>query len=82
MRIMENNENNFSNISQCVSSPPQHEPNYFVAVFWKIVACLTDGIMRIYQYLIRIHFSVCLDLDFWLELNLKMNFTNEDMHLW
>ena len=37
---------------------------YFVAIFSKIVACVTAGIMRIYQYSIRIHFSVCLDLYF------------------
>ena len=35
------------------------EPIYFVAIFSKIVACVTAGIMRFYQYSIRIHFSVC-----------------------
>ena len=37
---------------------------YFVAIFSKIVAYVTAGIMRIYQYSIRIHFIICLDLDF------------------
>ena len=57
-------------------------PFYFVAIFSKIVACVTSGIMRIYQDSIRIHFSVCLDLYFWLELNLMISFRNEDVHLW
>ena len=38
--------------------------NSFLAIFSKIVACVTTGIMRIYQYTMRIHFSLCLDLDF------------------
>ena len=57
-------------------------PFYFVAISSKIVAFVTARIMRIYQYSIWIHFSVCLDLYFWLELNLVMSFRNEDVHLW
>ena len=56
-------------------------PLYFVSNFTKIVACKTAEIMKIYQYSIRIHFSVYLNLFFWLELNLIMSFRNEDMHL-
>ena len=36
-------------------------PYNFVAIFPKIVACVTAEIMRIYQFSIRIQFSVCLD---------------------
>ena len=40
------------------------EPIFSLAIFSKIVSCVTAGIMRIYQYSIRIHFGVCLDLYF------------------
>ena len=36
------------------------EPIYFVAIFTTIVACVTAGIMRNYQDLIRIHFGSLL----------------------
>ena len=42
----------------------QWNPFYFFAIFSKIIACVTSGIVRIYQYSIRKHFSICLDLDF------------------
>ena len=57
-------------------------PFYFVAIFSKIVACVTAKIMRIHQFSIRIQFCVCLDLYFWFELNLMFSFRNKDMHLW
>ena len=61
----------------------KREPISFCRYFSKnCCMCVTAGIMRIYQYSIRIPQSVWSDLCFWLELNLMMSFRNEDMHLW